>query len=178
MNATERQAAERLVDRFISAYCAHDLEGITGCFASGATLVDEAWGETFSGIAAIRRHYADEHIASSDIAAKRGATFFGLSSVAVELSVTGTHTGAWRGLPATGNHFEAHVWCVLELSPSGERIVSSRFDYDRATVFSQLGLMHDPDSMLGKALTVLTHPVTMARAARQRISARPPAPTS
>jgi hypothetical protein len=51
--------------------------------------------------------------------------------------------------------------------PAGERIY-----YDRGTVLQQLGVFHDPQSVLGKLCTLATHPVTVARAVARKLLRR------
>jgi len=173
MDTTRRTAATQLLRRFVEAYNQHDAESCAQCYAENATLWDQSWNETHEGRQSIRNHYAQEFTASPDIEITIRATFESDDSLCTEMVVRGTHDGDWRGLPATGNRFEISSWTALRVTAEGSQIVDSRFEYDRATVFHQIGVLHDPSSLLGKALTVLSHPVTMARAAKKRISVRP-----
>src|SRR5690606_16169495 len=96
--------------------------------------------------------------------------------VALDLRITGTHEGLWRGLPGTGRSFDLVCRGIARIDLDTGLIRSLRYGYDRALLFQQLGLLHDPNSAFGRAVTMLMHPVTMARIAGRRISARPPAP--
>lgn len=176
MDTTRRTAAKAALERFIDAYNRHDASACAGLYAEKASLWDQPWNETHEGRDAIRAHYVREFTASPDIEISLRATFESEDSLCCEFSVRGTHDGDWRGLPATGNRFETTSWSAMRVSPDGTQVVESRFEYDRATVFHQIGVLHDPNSLLGKALTVLSHPVTMARAAKKMISVRPGAP--
>jgi hypothetical protein len=45
-----------------------------------------------------------------------------------------------------------------------DRIAGESIYYDRATVMRQLGLSHEPEGGLGRLITALNHPLTIARA--------------
>ncbi len=183
MSMEQRQAALRLVDRLTAAYSAHDPEAIAACFAEGGKLRDEPWGDVCEGGAAIARHYREQFEAVPDMEAWVLGHYAAIDSVgetsegplATELMIRGTHRGTWRGLPATGARFELRIFVVGRFTPSGDRLVDQRVTYDRAAILKQLGVLHDPKSTLGRTLTMLTHPVTMAKVAQQRLSSRPPA---
>lgn len=175
MDSTRKSAATKLLTRFVEAYNRHDPVACSECYAEKSALWDQAWNETHEGRAAIRAHYEREFAASPDIELTVRTTFDSDDSLCCEFAVRGTHGGDWRGLPATGNRFETSTWTAIRLSPSGTEFADGRYTYDRATVFQQIGVLHDPNSLLGKTLTVLSHPVTMAKAASRRISVRPPA---
>lgn len=181
MSMEQRQAALRLVDRLMAAYSAHDAEAISACFAENGKLREEPWGDVYEGGSAIARHYRQEFEASPDIEAWILGHYSSIDSVgepsegpiATEFMIRGTHRGVWRGLPATGARFELRVFSVGRFTPGGDHLVDQRLMYDRASILTQLGVMHDPKTTLGRTLTMLTHPVTMAKAAQQRLSARP-----
>ncbi len=182
MSKEAREAALHVVDRMVAAYSAHDVQVLRGCFAEGAKLRDDAWNESHEGTNAIATHYRREFESSPDVEAWVVARYAsvdgfgdaGLEPFLIELMVRGSHLGAWRGLPATGARFEIRVFNTIRFTRSGERILEVRFTYDRASILHQLGVMHDPTTTLGRTLTALTHPVTMAKVAQRRLSARPP----
>lgn len=181
MSTESRNAALRVLDKMIAAYSAHEVQILRGCFAESSRLRDDAWGESHEGPNAIAAHYRREFESTPDVEAwiiGRYASVDllgdpGPEPLAVELMVRGTHQGTWRGLPATGARFEIRVFNAVRFTPSGERIVDSRFYYDRATLLAQLGVMHDVTKPLGRTLTALAHPITMAKVAQRRISTRP-----
>jgi steroid delta-isomerase-like uncharacterized protein len=173
MDITRREATRGLLERLIVAYNRHDPEACAGCYADGAMLWDQSWNAKYSGRNAIREHYEKEFRASPDIVSMARGVYESSDGVAIEYVIRGTHEGEWRGLPATGHHFEMNAWATCRTTPDGKLLTEARFLYDRASVFQQLGILHDPGSWLGKALTVLSHPVTMVEAARKRISVRP-----
>ena len=48
--------------------------------------------------------------------------------------------------------------CIGYVTKSGEKIY-----YDRGTVLRQLGVFHEPQSILGRLSVLVTHPATIAR---------------
>lgn len=176
MDIKYRRACEATIDSMRERYNAHDAVELASLFAPDATLLDQAWDETREGNGEIHHHYIREFAASPDIRIEERARYVADDSVVTESIVEGKHEGDWRGLPPTGNAFQITVWSVFQFDSTGTLFTTMRYDYDRARIFQQLGLLHDPDSALGKTLTALTHPLTMAKVARKRLSDRPPAP--
>ena len=87
----------------------------------------------------------------------------------LEVVIRGTHAGMWRGLPGT-NRTVAIPLCGIFTFDRNDRLSGERIYYDRATVLRQLGVFHEPETVLGKVVTVLSHPITMARIGMQRVS--------
>src|SRR5262244_2227245 len=88
-------------------------------------------------------------------------------SIVVEVIIRGTHLGPWRGLPATGRKVEFPL-CGIFTFDTEDRLAGERIYYDRASVLGQLGLFHEPARGLGRVVTAITHPVTVARAYLRR----------
>ena len=74
----------------------------------------------------------------------------------------GIHTGAWRGLPATGRAVEYRFAGVFEFE--GDRLLCERLYFDVLTVMRQVGIARDPTSRAGQLATFLNHPFTIGRA--------------
>ena len=73
-----------------------------------------------------------------------------------------TAAGAWRGLPATGRQIDFPL-CGVYTFDERNKLAGEKIYYDRASVLRQLGVFHEPESLLGRITTALIHPVTMAR---------------
>ena len=84
-------------------------------------------------------------------------------AVLVEVIICGTHLGEWRGLPATGRRVEFPL-CGVYTFDSDDRLAGEKIYYDRGTVLRQLGVFHEPQTLLGRILILATHPLTIARA--------------
>jgi hypothetical protein len=59
--------------------------------------------------------------------------------------------------------------CAVFRFDANDRLASETIYYDRATVLRQLGVLHEPQSLLGQISTLLTHPLTMARVVTRKI---------
>jgi steroid delta-isomerase-like uncharacterized protein len=89
-------------------------------------------------------------------------------AVLLEVVIRGTHLGGWRGLPPTGRRIEFPLCGVYTFTPD-DRLAGERIYYDRGTVLRQLGVFHEPRSLLGQICMLATHPVTLARAFARRL---------
>lgn len=139
----------------------HDFPGCIGAFAHPRYEI-VATGEVHDGPDAVdafltenRRAFPDFHFAHTRIT---GAA----DTVLVEGVFTGTQQGAWRGLPATGRAVDFRMAVVFEFD--GDDLVCERVYFDLGTPLRQLGVARDPTSLGGRVTTVLSHPVTIARA--------------
>jgi hypothetical protein len=75
----------------------------------------------------------------------------------------GTHRGTFWGLPPTGRRVDVPMLLVFQFD--GPDLVSERVYYDRLSLFTQLGVARDPNTLTGRIMTLLNHPVTVTRAA-------------
>jgi steroid delta-isomerase-like uncharacterized protein len=91
--------------------------------------------------------------------------------VLLEVLIRGTHLGPWRGLPPTGRRVEVPL-CGVYTFDDNDHLTGERIYYDRGTVLRQLGVFHEPQSLLGRIGILATHPVTIARALARKIIRR------
>ena len=87
----------------------------------------------------------------------------GDDAIVLEVVITGTHRGPWRGLPATGRHLEFPL-CAVYTFDENDRMLGERIYYDRATVLRQLGVLSEPTTLGGRLGMALLHPVTVVGA--------------
>jgi steroid delta-isomerase-like uncharacterized protein len=167
--SSERLSARvALVEQHIRLENAHDLEGVLGTFGDTARYEDEAWGEKYQGREGVRLFYEQLMRALPDLEIDVQRRHVTDDAILVEVVIRGTHLGSWRDLPATGRRVEVPL-CGVYTFDVGNRLAGERIYYDRATVLRQLGVFHDPQSMLGKISTFATHPVTIAGALLRKI---------
>lgn len=150
-----------LVREHIRCENAHDLDGVLGTFGDRAQYDDEPWDDHRQGRDGVRGYYEDLIRSVPDLQIVVLREHVAEDTIGVEAIIRGTHRGAWRGLPATGRSVAIPL-CGIYTFDDDDRLASERIYYDRATVLRQLGVFHEPQTVVGKILTVLTHPVTMA----------------
>jgi steroid delta-isomerase-like uncharacterized protein len=92
-------------------------------------------------------------------------------AILMEVIIRGTHLGGWRGLPPTGRRIEFPL-CGIYTFDSNDRLAGEKIYYDRGTVLRQLGVFHEPQSILGRITILVTHPITLARALARKILGR------
>ncbi len=153
----------RLVEEHVQAENAHDLDRIMTTFGEQAHYEDQPWGEHHQGPGGVQAYYIrllaalpDLHIAVE----RRHVTH---DDIILEVTITGTHWGEWRGLPATGRRVRIPLCAVYTFDEAG-KLAGERIYYDRAAILGQIGLFHEPSTALGRSLTALTHPLTVLRA--------------
>jgi SnoaL-like polyketide cyclase len=83
-------------------------------------------------------------------------------TIILEVTISGTHTGPWHGLPATARRFEIPL-CGIYTFDTDYRLAGERIYYDRATVFAQLGVFREPVGWFGRFALALNHPLTISR---------------
>lgn len=165
-----KSARLRLVERHIQLENAHDLEGVLTTFGDLAHYDDEAWSEHYDGAGGVRSFYEQLMTALPDLEIQVLRQHESEDAILVEVIIRGTHRGAWRGLPATGRRVEFPL-CGVYTFDTSDCLAGERIYYDRATVLRQLGVFHEPETLVGQVTTFLTHPVTIMKAvARKRRS--------
>lgn len=161
------QARMALVDEHIRCENRHDLEAVLATFGAEARYDDEPWGDHRSGRDGVRAYYTELLSALPDLVIDVQRWHVAADSVVVEVTICGTHLGPWRGLPATGRRLKFPLCGVYTFDADG-KLSGERIYYDRGTVLGQLGLFHEPMGGLGRIVTALSHPVTIARAYLRR----------
>ncbi|HSS97783.1 MAG TPA: ester cyclase [Terriglobales bacterium] len=165
----DRQTARiALVQRHISFENVHDLEGVLTTFGDQARYDDEPWNEHHKGRDGVRNFYQQLMTALPDLQIEIQRQYVSEDAVIVEVIISGTHQGAWRGLPATGRRVEFPL-CGIYTFDANDKLAGEKIYYDRGTVLSQLGVFHEPTSGIGQISTLITHPLTITRAVLRKI---------
>jgi steroid delta-isomerase-like uncharacterized protein len=166
MRALETESLDprvALVEQHIRAENRHSLEDVMARFGAEARYDDEPWGDHRHGTDGVRSYYTELMRALPDLVIDVKRSHVSVDGIALEVTIRGTHLGAWRGLPATGRRLDFPL-CGFYTFDANNKLAGERIYYDRATVLRQLGVFREPSSLLGRVLTALTHPVTIARA--------------
>jgi steroid delta-isomerase-like uncharacterized protein len=166
------QARLAVVNEHIRCENRHDLDAVMETFGVDARYDDEPWGDHRTGRDGVRSYYTELMRALPDLAIEVRHRHVASDSVVLEVTIRGTHLGPWRGLPATGRRMEFPL-CAVYTFDAHDRLAGERIYYDRGAVLGQLGLFHEPLRGLGRVVTALSHPVTIACAYLRR-PARPP----
>jgi steroid delta-isomerase-like uncharacterized protein len=157
-----------IVEEHIRFENQHDLEGVLRTFGDSARYDDEPWDAHYEGRDGVRRFYAQLMKALPDLEIDVQRRYVTDDAILVEVVIRGTHLGGWRGLPATGRRIEFPL-CGIYTFDADDRLAGEKIYYDRGTVWRQLGIAHDPQSVLGKLTILASHPVTMARAYAKKL---------
>jgi len=158
----DRQSARiATVEQHIRLENQHDLEGVLGTFGDTAQYDDEAWDEHYQGRNGVRLFYDQLMNALPDLQIEVQRQYVAEDAVLVEVMIRGIHLGGWRGLPATRRRIEFPVFGVYTFD-TNDKLVGERIYYDRASVLRQPEVFHEPSSLLGRKLMLMTHPATFA----------------
>lgn len=153
----------RVVEEHLRRENGHDLRGIMATFADVPEYHDAPWQEHHVGRSAVEEYYRDLLCALPNLHIEVCDRFMSDAAVILEVVISGTHDGPWRGLPATGKPVRFPL-CAIYRFAAGGKLASETIYYDRAGVLRQVGLYHEPVSGLGRLATAVSHPVTLARA--------------
>ena len=157
------QARIAIVEEHVRCENRHDLAGLMATFGANARYDDEPWNDHRLGLERVRSYYIELLASLPDLAIEVRHWHVASDSIILEVTIHGTHLGTWRGgMPATGRRVEFPL-CGVFTFDAQDRLAGERIYYDRGTVMRQLGLFHEPEGRLGRLVTALNHPVTIAR---------------
>jgi steroid delta-isomerase-like uncharacterized protein len=167
MNADSELLARReaIVREHAEAENRHEFDAALGAFHHPRYELMPL-GEVIDGHEAVMAYYRETRDAFPDQRNRVLALHHGEGSVVMELELTGTHLGSFRGLPPTGRSFRCRMAAVFVFEE--DRLVCERVYFDQNTILRQLGIAHDPQTLRGRLTTVLNHPVTIGRALLRR----------
>lgn len=161
----------RVVEEHVRCENEHDLAGIMATFGQAAAYDDTPWEEQHRGRDSVEAYYRDLLAALPDLHIDIQNRAANDDSVVLEVVITGTQTGPWRGLPGTGRPVRFPLCAVYSFDVTG-KLAGEKIYYDRASVLRQVGLYHEPSTGIGRFVIILTHPITMTRALARRLLRR------
>jgi len=162
--SSERKSVRlALVQQHVRLENEHHLEGVLTTFGEIAQYRDEAWGDSYPGRDGVRSYYEQLMAALPDLEIKVVQQHVTDDNVLLEVLISGTHLGSWRGLPATGRRVEVPL-CAVYTFDDADRLAGERVYYDRATVLRQLGVFREPQTLFGRIGVFLAHPLTITHA--------------
>lgn len=165
MNVTEEVLGARmqLVEEHVRSENRHDLEAIMDTFGEEARYDDEPWGDHRRGRNGVRSYYEDLIRALPDLRIDIRGRHVCADHIILEVEISGTHTGTWRGLPGTGQRVRFPL-CAVYSFDAHQKLAGEKIYYDRGIPLSQVGLYHDPGTLPGRIVASLVHPVTVLKA--------------
>ena len=166
-----REARIERVQEHVRHENAHDLDAVMGTFSAAPYYDEEPWGEHHVGHEAVRRQYEQLFRAAPDLFIDIRRRHTTDEAIILECEISGTHEGPWRGLPPTGRRISVPI-CAVYTFDDNDKLAGERIYYDRATVLNQLGVLHEPESLLVRAVTAITHPITLSRALVRKASSQ------
>jgi steroid delta-isomerase-like uncharacterized protein len=161
----------KLVEEHVQAEVVHDLDAIMRTWGRSPSFDDVAWEEQWSGRDGIREHYDELLKAFPDLGIEVHKRHLTEDTVLLEVTVSGTQTGAWRDLPALGRRMSSRVCAIYTFDDEG-LLNLERTYYDKAIILEQLGIGTDPRKPLGKVMAVLTPPFALIRALVKKLLRR------
>ncbi len=162
--AALRQSRETTVLAHIEAEKQRNVEATMATFKAGTGRL-EMPGDVADGSGEVAETYRDLFTGFPNLTApdvEPGTLSHHGDRVIGELRLQGTHLGSFRGLPPTGRRIDLPLVAIFEFD--GPDLLCERVYYDRLTMFIQLGIARDPNTLAGKVATFLNHPVTLIRA--------------
>jgi steroid delta-isomerase-like uncharacterized protein len=164
VEASLRQSRENTVLAHLEAENRQDIPATLATFKPGAART-ELPGEVAVGHDAVAATYLELFTALPDMHfdIKDDSLCHHGDRVICETRVHGTHQGPFRGIPPTGRRIDLPIVAIFQFD--GPDLICDRAYFDRITMFMQLGLAHDPNTLAGRVTTLLNHPLTIARAA-------------
>lgn len=162
------KARIQLVEEHIRLENLHDLDGVLDTFGTDARYDDEPWGDHRVGRDQVHLYYKQLFAAAPDLQIEVRHRYATAEDVILEVTISGTATGTWRGLPGTGSSFRFPL-CAIYTFDQEDKLLGEKIYYDRATILRQLGVFREPTSVLGRLFTAISHPLTAARALARTI---------
>jgi len=164
----KQSARIAIVEQHIRLENQHDLEGVLSTFGDAARYDDEPWDEHYDGRDGVREFYDQLMTALPDLEIEVRRQHVACDAILVEVIIRGTHLGEWKGLPATGRRVALPI-CGIYTFDADNRLAGERIYYDRGTVLRQIGVFHEPVSVVGRICTLVTHPLTIAEAYARKL---------
>jgi steroid delta-isomerase-like uncharacterized protein len=134
------ETMRRVLQEHVDAENAHDRGRVLATYIDGgAEFVDVPAGATYSGGDEIVGNYRHLWDGFPGLVRRIDRWTFGEDSCVIELTLTGKHEGAYRGIASTGRELELKICAHFEFSPDG-RIIRETAYYDSLTFMRQLGV--------------------------------------
>ena len=139
LDSARKAARLAVVEDHVRAEVVHDLDALVDTFGDDPEWIDNSAREDHHGHGGVRAFYADLFAGFPDFSLDIERRHIAEETIILEVLVRGTHTGAWKGIPATGRQVEFPV-CAIFTFDDRDRIHAEIAYFDRLTVLTQLGV--------------------------------------
>lgn len=136
-----RAAREAIVLEHVAAENRHDVDATIATFHHPRYEVN---GETSDGETAVRALLAELLTGFPDLCIDPQKVRHADDAVIGEGRMTGTHTGTFAGIPATGRSVDYQAVVIFEFDD--DRLVCEKVYFDSATLLRQLGILPPADA--------------------------------
>jgi predicted ester cyclase len=142
LSQIQQQTRARGLDAHIQAENAHDVKAIMQTFAHNGVLVFN--GLPLSDHDKIRALHEGlgfgEQGGFSDLRIEEKQRYISGEAIILEQVVSGTHTGEWQGIAATGRKMVVAVCTVYKFDDEG-KLISENVYFDTGSLLKQLGVL-------------------------------------
>lgn len=135
---------ERMYKEYIEMWLAHDIEKIASFFIDDCVYEDVAAGAVYQGKDGVKAWARTAFSAFPDFKIEVKSFFGAGDRAASEWIMSGTHSGDFPGLPATGRSFSVLGASIIELQE--DQIIRNADYWDSASMLRQLGAMPEAPS--------------------------------
>ncbi|MBI5287417.1 MAG: ester cyclase [Chloroflexi bacterium] len=137
----DRETMRRVLQEHVDAENACDRDRVLATYVEhGAEFVDVPAGRTYTDSDAIIDNYRNLWDGFPGLVRRIGRWTFGDDACVIELTLTGTHDGPYRGIAATGRKLELPIAAHFQFDPASGRIKRETAYYDTLTFRRQLGI--------------------------------------
>ena len=134
------ETMRRVLQEHVDAENAHDRARVLATYVDdGPEFDDVPTGRRFTGPDEIVANYRNLWDGFPGLVRRIDRWTFGEDSCVIELTLTGTHDGEYRGIAPTGRTLELRISATFTFDASG-KIVRETAYYDSLTFMRQLGL--------------------------------------
>lgn len=135
---------DKVLKDYLTALNSHDAEKIASLWMDDGVLDDVASGTVTRGKKELNTSFNDIFTAFPDVEWELKSFFSTGDHIASEWVETGTQTGDWSGIPATGKSYSIRGASLMELHQG--KISRETSYWNLASFLQQLGLMPESSS--------------------------------
>ena len=136
------KARIKLLDEHLEAERRYDIEGIMRTYEQDAVV--RINGQAFSGSESIRKFHErlgfGQDGGFSELRVGERRRYVHVEAIIIEQTLSGTHTGTWQGIAATGRPFEVPV-CTVYTFGKEHKLAGESVYFDSALLLKQLGVI-------------------------------------